>query len=89
METGYPISGIDEAAALEGVLVFQAGTRRRAEREGEAAEGEIVTAGGRVLTVVAEGADLRAARDLAYQALARISFEDMHFRTDIAARYAR
>ena len=42
-----------------------------------------------VLTVVGEGATLSAARDRAYAAVARISFEDMHFRTDIAARYAR
>ena len=48
--------------------------------------GRVVTAGGRVLTVVAGGDDLRTARARAYAAVSRISFQDMHFRTDIAAR---
>jgi phosphoribosylamine--glycine ligase len=80
IDTGFPIRGLDDAAALDGVLVFHAGASSR--------DGQIVTSGGRVLTVVGEGADLRAARDRAYQAVARISFTDMHFRRDIAAKYA-
>jgi phosphoribosylamine---glycine ligase len=76
--TGLPISGVDEAAAGEGVLVFHAGTRRDGG-------GGLVTAGGRVLDVTARGADVAEARDRAYDAAARISWEGVHRRTDIAA----
>ena len=76
---GFPIAGLDEAAALDDVLVFQAGTTRT-ER------GEIVTDGGRVLSVVGLGGSLREAHDRAYDALARIAFEGAQYRTDIAAR---
>ena len=79
IETGYPIRGLDDAGALDGVVVFQAGTSSR--------DGQTVTSGGRVLTVVADGADLRSARERAYDAVTRISFKDMHFRRDIAAKY--
>jgi phosphoribosylamine--glycine ligase len=79
MQTGYPISGLDEAGGLDSALVFLAGASRR--------DGQTVTSGGRVLTVVGEGADIRSARDRAYSAVSRISFEDMHFRRDIAAKY--
>ena len=78
-ETGFPISGLD---ALEGdpeVLVFQAGTKR-------SDAGEIVTSGGRVMTVVGLGTDLASARRKAYAAAGEISFEGMMMRTDIAAR---
>jgi len=77
--TGHPLSGLDHAQGLDDVLVFHAGSK---------AEGaEVVTAGGRVLTVVGAGPDLRTARDRAYQAVERISFSDMHFRRDIASKY--
>lgn len=75
--TGKPISGLDEQ--FPDTQVFQAGTR--------AGEGpEIVTAGGRVLTVVGTGQDLAAARALAYRRLEGIAFEEMTWRSDIAAR---
>ena len=51
-------------------------------REGR---GEILTAGGRVLAVTALGDDREAARRKAYEAIARIRFEGMHYRRDIAA----
>ncbi|GIW04296.1 MAG: phosphoribosylamine--glycine ligase [Thermomicrobiales bacterium] len=76
-QTGVPISGLDHAP--EDVLVFHAGTRR-------AADGRIVTAGGRVLTVVGVGPDLATARERAYAGVERISFEGAHWRRDIALR---
>jgi phosphoribosylamine--glycine ligase len=78
-ETGKVIHGLDDVAAMDDVLVFHAGTARN-ER------GEIVTAGGRVLTVVGIGDDLAAARDRAYAAADRIGFEGVQRREDIALR---
>jgi phosphoribosylamine--glycine ligase len=75
-ETGKPISGLDEAAKLEDVQIFHAGTRRK--------NGEIVTAGGRVLAVTALGSTIEAARARAYGAVSRIDFEGCHYRGDIA-----
>lgn len=76
--SGLPISGIDEANRLPGVHVFHAGTARK--------DGQLVTAGGRVLSVSARGATLREAADLAYEAAQYISFEGMFYRRDIAHR---
>jgi phosphoribosylamine---glycine ligase len=81
---GYPassskgdvITGLEAAAEL--AEVTHAGTARR--------NGEIVTAGGRVLNVTGLGADPAAARERAYEAAARIEFEGMQMRGDIAAR---
>jgi phosphoribosylamine--glycine ligase len=81
---GYPassskgdrIDGLEEAAAI--AEVTHAGTARR--------DGEIVTAGGRVLNVTGIGASPAEARDRAYDAAGRISFEGMQIRSDIAAR---
>ena len=73
-EKGYPISGLEEAGKQ--AVVFHAGTARN-----EA--GEIVTAGGRVLGVTAVGASLEEAIDKAYAACKPITWQDMHFRTDI------
>jgi phosphoribosylamine--glycine ligase len=78
-QAGRPISGLEEAGALDGVTVFHAGTRR-------AEGGQIVTAGGRVLCVTALGDDHAAARDRAYEACERIHFEGAYRRTDIAHR---
>ncbi|MCI0488046.1 MAG: phosphoribosylamine--glycine ligase [Blastocatellia bacterium] len=76
-EKGRPISGLEEAESLEGVVVFHAGTGR-----GE--EGSFLTTGGRVLGVTARASTLPAARDRAYEAISRITFERMHYRKDIA-----
>lgn len=73
---GVPISG--ELFGSEDVVVFHAGTRM----EGEA----VVTSGGRVLGVTGIGADLPQARDRAYAAMGRISFDGMFFRGDIGHR---
>lgn len=77
-QQGLPISGLAEADALEGVAVFHAGTK--------AVDGQIVTAGGRVLGVTAVGKNIREAKDKAYEAVAKISFEGAHYRQDIAWR---
>jgi phosphoribosylamine--glycine ligase len=74
--TGMPIHGIDDAAALEGVVVFQAGTAER--------DGRLVVSGGRVLNVVGIGSTLAEARERAYRGAAAITFEGKTFRRDIA-----
>ena len=76
-QKGYEITGLDKAEAL-GCHVFHAGTAER--------DGSVVTAGGRVLGVVAEAADVRAAVDKAYQGVNVIDFKDKMFRHDIAHR---
>jgi phosphoribosylamine--glycine ligase len=73
---GDAIEGL--AAAAELAEVTHAGTAER--------DGRIVTAGGRVLNVTALGPTPAAARDRAYDAAGRISFDGMQMRTDIAAR---
>jgi phosphoribosylamine--glycine ligase len=75
-ETGKSISGLDEAAKLDGLEIFHAGTKQLS--------GEIVTAGGRVLGVTALGSTIAEARSRAYEAVARIHFENCHYRRDIA-----
>jgi len=77
-EKGKRIAGLDEAAALPGTLVFHAGSAVQG--------GGIVTSGGRVLTVVGGGADFAEARDRAYRAVSRITFEGVHYRKDIGIR---
>jgi phosphoribosylamine---glycine ligase len=72
---GDPISGLDE---VEGAEVFHAGTAARG--------GQVVTAGGRVLSVTALGGTPGAARDRAYEAAERIEFDGRQMRGDIAAR---
>jgi phosphoribosylamine---glycine ligase len=76
-EDGKVIEGLDDAAALDDAVVFHAGTR--------AADGRIVTAGGRVLAVSGLGATLADARAAAYRAADRIHFAGLHRRSDIAA----
>ncbi len=75
-ESGKTISGLDDAAKLEDVRIFHAGTKRDA--------GEIKTAGGRVLAVTALGSTIEAAQTRAYEAVSRIHFENCHYRRDIA-----
>ena len=73
---GMAISGLDDADALPGVKVFQAGTRLK--------DGQIVTSGGRVLCVTALGDTLKDAQQLAYQAVEKVHFDDSYYRRDIA-----
>ncbi len=77
--TGSPIDGISDAEAI-GATVLHAGTARR--------NGALVTAGGRVLSVVGEGATLAEARRLAYAGAERITFPGRQMRRDIGARQA-
>jgi phosphoribosylamine--glycine ligase len=72
---GDPITGLDDPGDAE---IFHAGTAER--------DGEIVTAGGRVLNVTALGATPGEARDRAYAAAEGIRFAGRQMRTDIAAR---
>ena len=75
---GDPISGLDDASALEGVEVTHAGTAER--------DGVLVTAGGRVLNVTGLGATAAEARRRAYDAAELIRFDGKQTRSDIAAR---
>ncbi len=77
-ETEKRISGLKEAAAEDGVVLFHAGTKQMGR--------SYFTDGGRVLGVTALDATYRQARDRAYHAVGRIDFENMYFRTDIAER---
>jgi phosphoribosylamine--glycine ligase len=77
-ESGQPITGLEAAAAVPGAMVFHAGTAKR--------DGQIVTAGGRVLTVVGRGPSHRDAIDLAYRAAEHIHFAGMQFRRDIGRK---
>ncbi len=76
-DTGKQITGVERAAAMDGVEVFHAGTA-------DSGDGTLVTAGGRVLNVVARGATVGDARHLAYEAAARITWWGVHKRGDIA-----
>ncbi len=75
---GKPIAGLDAAAQVPGAIVFHCGTK--------AQDGQILTAGGRVLSVTGLGKDLRSAVDTAYAAVAKISFDGAFHRADIAHR---
>ena len=77
-ESDQPITGIDRAEAIPGVAVYHAGTSRRG--------GQLVTAGGRVLTVVGRGGDFAEAIARAYAGVFQISFKGMHYRHDIGRR---
>ncbi len=76
-ESGKPIHGIADAEAT-GANVFHAGTRRNTA--------DLVTFGGRVLGVTAAGATLASTIDSAYRGVHKISFEGMHYRTDIGRK---
>jgi phosphoribosylamine--glycine ligase len=77
-EKGKVIAGLGEAATLPDTMVFHAGTALK--------DGEVVTAGGRVLGVTARGATIQDAKARAYAACERIRFDGAHYRTDIADR---
>jgi phosphoribosylamine--glycine ligase len=76
-EKGKSIAGLKSAAELNEVVVFHAGTK--------ALDGQILTNGGRVLGVTALGPNLAGAREVAYQAADRISFDGIQRRNDIGA----
>ena len=75
---GKVIAGLDAAEQIPGAIVFHCGTK--------AQDGQILTAGGRVLSVTGLGKDLRSAVDTAYAAVAKISFDGAFHRADIAHR---
>ncbi len=77
-EAGKKIIGLEEAAKVDGVKVFHAGTSRR--------DGSFYTAGGRVLGVTARAPQLPKAVQSVYQTVTTIGFEGAHYRKDIAAR---
>jgi phosphoribosylamine--glycine ligase len=77
-EVGKPITGIEEASGVPGVKVFHAGTSKR--------DAQFHTAGGRVLGVTARASDLGTAVEHAYDAAARVHFDGIHYRKDIAVR---
>jgi phosphoribosylamine--glycine ligase len=78
VETGKVISGIDDARAVRNAVVFHASTARE--------NGYLVTAGGRVLTVVGRGATYQEGIDTAYDAASKVSFEGMQYRHDIGRK---
>jgi len=75
---GAPISGIEEAEKIPGVVVFHAGTTM--------ADGTLKTSGGRVLGVTARSVTLRDALETAYCAVERINFNGKQYRRDIGAK---
>jgi len=77
-ETGKVITGLDAASSLDDVLIFHAGTTR--------AGNDIVSSGGRVLTVVGRGSTYDAAIARAYAAVDRIAFDGVHARRDIGQK---
>jgi len=80
-QSGYEIGGLEDAAELDGVIIFHAGTRRERDR--------ILTAGGRVLGVTALAKDLRSAVARAYEAVRLIHWQDAMYRSDIGAKGLR
>jgi len=77
-EKGSVIRGLDVAAKVEGVSILHAGTA--------AQEGEIIANGGRVLNIVATAPTIQTARTNAYEAIAKIDWQEGFCRTDIAWR---
>jgi len=77
-EKGKPITGLEQLRDWANGVVFHAGTQR--------VDGRVVTAGGRVLGVTGLGADIGAAIAETYAAVRQLSFERMHYRTDIGRR---
>ena len=75
-KTGFPISGLNDVD--KDIMVFHAGTKL--------SDGQVVTNGGRVLTVVATGKTIADARKKVYDNISRISFEGAHYRKDIAVK---
>ncbi len=77
-EKGKPISGLKEVSRMEDVFVFHAGTALK--------DDQIITNGGRVLGVTGLGKDIPRAIERTYQAVKKISWEGVHYRTDIGQK---
>jgi len=75
-KTGLPITGLDSLD--KDIVVFHAGTKTGPE------PGQVLTSGGRVLTIVATGRTIAEAREKVYNNISRIHFEGCHYRRDIA-----
>jgi phosphoribosylamine--glycine ligase len=75
-KTGFPVSGLDDLD--KDIVVFHAGTKLGSE------PGQVLTSGGRVLTVVATAKTIAEAREKVYLNLPRIHFDGCHYRRDIA-----
>jgi len=80
--TGDPIDGVEAASEVDGVTVFAAGV---GAVMGVGDDGRLVTAGGRVLAVTGQGPPVADARARAYEAVSRLSWPGMQYRTDIAS----
>jgi len=74
---GFPISGIEEAEAVDNAVLFHAGTSVK--------NGKLINSGGRVIAVTGLDRDIPSAREKAYSAASKVSFKGMHYRKDIAA----
>jgi phosphoribosylamine--glycine ligase len=77
-EKGKAIKGLEEVSRMEDIFVFHAGTAFK--------DGQIITNGGRVLGVTCLGKDIPKAIEKAYQAVKKISWEGVHYRTDIGQK---
>ncbi|NWG03249.1 MAG: phosphoribosylamine--glycine ligase [Syntrophaceae bacterium] len=77
-ERGKVIKGLKEISRMEGLFVFHAGTGLK--------DGELITNGGRVLGVTGLGEDIPRAIERTYQAVKKISWEGVHYRTDIGQK---
>jgi phosphoribosylamine--glycine ligase len=77
-EKGKPIAGLKEVSKMEGIFVFHAGTALK--------DGQLVTNGGRVLGVTGLGKDIPRAIERTYEAVRKISWEGVHYRTDIGQK---
>ncbi len=77
-ERGKPIAGLKEVSKMEGIFVFHAGTALK--------DGQVVTNGGRVLGVTGLGKDIPRAIERTYEAVKKISWEGVHYRTDIGQK---
>ncbi len=75
---GEVIRGLDAAGSMEDIILFHAGTSNK--------NGSWITNGGRVLGVVGYGQNIPAAIERAYEGVSKISFDGMHFRTDIGKK---
>ena len=80
-KTGFPITGLADAARVPGVQVFHSGSSQ--------AGGQVLTAGGRVLGVTAAASSLEEALGRAYEAMALIHFDGIYYRRDIGHRALR